>query len=531
MGDKWPLANGNYSAAANWNNGTLPVDGDIIYCDGRTITLDVDINLPNAELRTTQRSGGTAGGGISWSSGTRSITLKEVLAGSSIPLSTSGSAGASFTGVSFKGSATANNRAFSHAGSGNITFSNCKAYNGLGLSNAGSEALRVSTGVNVSGTLDVYAMADIANTNVVFMTSGAVLNLTCRVQHGYAGSTLTLSNVTGTITVIEETFVGTTSVQYYKWYVFSTNLTIDRTACPKWEFPIGVVDSGYMLIDSNVYQRVTLKGDIVASRNFYTFQQASNYGVLIIDGAIYGPQLYTAFATVFANNGTQKAFIKKLAKHPTSGLMPTIINNWGMMAGAQVEALTEAASVTLVPSTSVGDPPAVEDVRAGVAYHFDTLEGTCEVPGPEQTMFGVPVDDTTGTAVLTMANVAAGVTVYPLEASSQRRVRGTLIELYIGETIDVGPIAILDADGNAVSLAGRTLRIVIETFEGTDLAIVAHADIAVTGTGSNQITFTAPAEATATASRRRRWKLEDTADGNRYLGGGIWAVIRGAGAD
>jgi hypothetical protein len=60
MPDKWPLANGNWSNAANWNGGTKPVAGDDVYADGRTLTVDESFTV--ATLRTTQRSGGTLGG-------------------------------------------------------------------------------------------------------------------------------------------------------------------------------------------------------------------------------------------------------------------------------------------------------------------------------------------------------------------------------------------------------------------------------------------------------------------------------------
>ncbi len=60
MPDKWPLANGNWSNAANWNGGTKPVAGDDVYADGKT--LNVDESFTVATIRNTQRSGGTIGG-------------------------------------------------------------------------------------------------------------------------------------------------------------------------------------------------------------------------------------------------------------------------------------------------------------------------------------------------------------------------------------------------------------------------------------------------------------------------------------
>jgi len=60
MAIKWPLANGVWSDAANWNDGTLPDVGDDVHADGKTVTIDQDVTV--ASIRNDQRSGGTAGG-------------------------------------------------------------------------------------------------------------------------------------------------------------------------------------------------------------------------------------------------------------------------------------------------------------------------------------------------------------------------------------------------------------------------------------------------------------------------------------
>ena len=65
MADKWPIATGIGSNAANWNGGTKPVPGDVVYADGKTITIDENVTV--SQLRTDTRSGGTTGGGFNTS--------------------------------------------------------------------------------------------------------------------------------------------------------------------------------------------------------------------------------------------------------------------------------------------------------------------------------------------------------------------------------------------------------------------------------------------------------------------------------
>lgn len=46
MANKWAIANGNYSNTSTWNDNTLPQEGDIVYCNGFTITYTNE-DVPN----------------------------------------------------------------------------------------------------------------------------------------------------------------------------------------------------------------------------------------------------------------------------------------------------------------------------------------------------------------------------------------------------------------------------------------------------------------------------------------------------
>jgi hypothetical protein len=55
--------------------------------------------------------------------------------------------------------------------------------------------------------------------------------------------------------------------------------------------------------------------------------------------------------------------------------------------------------------------PAATDVRSGVSYGGGAVTGLCAVPAAASTAFGVPVDNTTGTAVLTPAAIRSELSV------------------------------------------------------------------------------------------------------------------------
>ncbi|MFO0939841.1 MAG: hypothetical protein U0930_03660 [Pirellulales bacterium] len=88
-------------------------------------------------------------------------------------------------------------------------------------------------------------------------------------------------------------------------------------------------------------------------------------------------------------------------------------------------------------------------------------------------------------------------------------------KFFTGETAQVS-VAIVDAAGTAVSLAGRTLRIVIEPIgSSTDQVVIEDGSIARSG---NTITF---AVAGGTNGQRRNWSLRDVSASDVVLAYGV----------
>ena len=45
MATRFAVATGNWSSGGTWDNGSVPVAGDVIYTNGKVITIDQDINV------------------------------------------------------------------------------------------------------------------------------------------------------------------------------------------------------------------------------------------------------------------------------------------------------------------------------------------------------------------------------------------------------------------------------------------------------------------------------------------------------
>jgi hypothetical protein len=76
-------------------------------------------------------------------------------------------------------------------------------------------------------------------------------------------------------------------------------------------------------------------------------------------------------------------------------------------SGAFYKGVTTGISTRTLsdPSDIAGQVPAQSDVRFGVTYQSGSKTGSAYIPSPSSVGFGVPVDNTTGTAALTPASV------------------------------------------------------------------------------------------------------------------------------
>jgi hypothetical protein len=105
--------------------------------------------------------------------------------------------------------------------------------------------------------------------------------------------------------------------------------------------------------------------------------------------------------------------------------------------------------------------------------------------------------------------------VAPLQAVAPNRVAGTEVVTYISDTSSIGPIAITDADGDAVDLSALTLKICIEKVDGT---ILANLTPTISGVSNNQVTFTPNSDSVAKTGIYR-WALRRTSNNQVYAYG------------
>jgi hypothetical protein len=111
------------------------------------------------------------------------------------------------------------------------------------------------------------------------------------------------------------------------------------------------------------------------------------------------------------------------------------------------------------------------------------------------------------------------VNVLPAVGISAERQAGVVLSPFVGETISQS-ITLYATDGTTpINLSGKSLEIVFQTRSGTDVAVIANANITISGTSNNIVTFAYPSAVTTTERTLRVSLRDNAAPRTVYLSG------------
>ena len=348
MAIRWAVAIGNWSNTATWDGGTLPTVDDDVHADGKTVTIDQDVTV--ASIRTTQRSGGTAGGGFNVSSGNRTIT-SDVIGGTSTCLNIN-AAGSTTTLI------------------GNITGSSSAAAAGGVLFTNGS-VLNVTGNIIGGGTTN--------NQGIRWIAGSGVINVIGNVT----GSNLS-SATSGIISIADGTI----------------NLTGNSIGSD-----IGSINYG-VDVRAGIFNLTGIS--IGGSASSGTLVSIS--GVANVLNAI-GSNNTSAFG-VINTAGLNRLIVEKLefstiGSPPVSGLC--VFKNT-VSPTVKITKLN-TTQITLIDLDNIpNELPLESNVRQGTVYNSSNKTGTLSVPSPSNVRKDIPTDNTVGTADLTAEDFWAELT-------------------------------------------------------------------------------------------------------------------------
>jgi len=386
MADKWAVQDGNWSDPATWNNGTLPGVGDDVYADGKTVTINQDINV--LSIRTTQRSGGTAGGGFTINSArTIACTGAGVVAGSTICLTLE--AGNYDTTITANVTGGNSNNAYGiyNMSTGSVTITGnvtggSGSYYAYGIYNMSTGSVTITGNVTGgSGTNHVYGIYNMSTGSVTItgdVTGGSGENSCYGIRNASTGSVTITGNVTG---------------------------------------GGGVSSFG---IANNSVATVTVNGTNHYGKSSSAFYSTAN-GTLIVTGDCYAdpyPAVYWigsgSYCEVRGNRyglytGAGQGNLAVICYREAIPQSENVIIR-GAKAGSQPGTFSGLPAWLYGALVSPQGHPSPANVRYGIQYGPNNeATGTCYVPIAASVAAGVLVDDTEGTAVLTPEAVRAAV--------------------------------------------------------------------------------------------------------------------------
>jgi len=471
-------ATGNFNAGATWVGGIVPTVGDEARAStGHTITITANVTcteISNAGTGTyVLNSGVTLTANVTNKTTTANVNC---LSFSAVSPATATIVGNVTGGVASNGSPVAGTGAILNSSTGTLIVQGNVVGGSnvicIGAFNSSTGTISVTgnvtggTGNTCYGIYNSSTGAISISGNVAggsgATTTGAVnaaagtFTITGNVSGGTIGTALGVSNAsTGTVTITSTTISGTVAIAVSNSVGGTVNVTGNITGGTAANI-YGVSNAGVGTV--NVTGNIT-GGTVVATS--HGLNNAS-IGIVTVTGICTGgaagaagannAAAGTITATRAKGNGFGIGSVATAAGVGVASVQSSITKIEELEFGAlgmspvsgpcYITPLTTNVAIftkypggtgtkTLVDATASAGMPAITDVRFGTSYASGALTGVAYIPSASSVAFGVPVDNTTGTAALTPASVWD----HLLSAITASSTIGTLLKTNIDATI------------------------------------------------------------------------------------------------
>jgi hypothetical protein len=437
MPNRWPIANGNWSDAAIWSGSIIPTASDDVYANLKTVVIDTDVTvfrMTNSASGSAILGGGTfllangvtltatsptgitpnappASGSVLLISGSNTATI----IGNMRPINTaawpSGSAGLTLrvwdnAQVTITGSVAGNSGFGSSigitvSGSGAVVNISGSVEGGPGAGGVtGQNGITVSPrgSVNINGPVSLFNITDLSSGAAISFASPDILIITGSVYQG--NNTQTIIGVSTGLVFISGSLIGRT------------------------------VSTGTILAKTSTGD-ITLIGDILGPSVGGSAISHTSTGNIIVSGSITkigaGIPISTTGASTTIVTGsisfTGSISGPVISSTSTAGLVRIAspvasFNTFNPVFSPKIQFFSDSTPTYTFQSDTFGKDvtfydvsytsslPSQIDVRSGSLYGgTNEYSGSMIVPSTSSVRYGVPVDNVTGSAILTPQDI------------------------------------------------------------------------------------------------------------------------------
>jgi len=415
MPNRWAVQNGNWSSASTWSGSLIPTASDDVFANNFTVNIDTSfqvLSLSNEASASAIVAGGTFNFNSGSISGSCTSNTPVVIRAANLitVTATSGSVSLTLNGpINTPTTSVTNLVRIAHTG--NCDFTITATLIQANLLGGGNPTINKTS----TGTIYINSnLLGLSNSSPFFSSAGNTIIVGDIIAGASSGNFAGISQTGGNLTITGSIRGGSGNSSARGVNFTGTNLYITGSVTSGITGAEGIVTTGNIIVNGNILgfgnngiltsgpvniingnviagssagiastsaNQININGDVIASATAVGVSSTAATGIVILNG------------NMFNNAGKQAIYCQNLFLSDTGTTQARFFTS-----GSQDRTLYSANTFPNLPSGS--------NVRSTTSYGpGNELSGSLIMPDPANVRYGVPTDNTTGSALLSAENL------------------------------------------------------------------------------------------------------------------------------